>query len=318
MSEQKNLTFGPDARIQSQTVYSETLAPYMDRYLQEQRKLGRLARSTAQRRGYALRRLSEHFGRRPLTQFTPRAIERWLLTLDHLSPSSRRQNLTNARTFCKWLIDQGVIIRDPTRSFQVRKPRAVPRALDREKVAQVLAALPDRRSKAIVALMLFCGLRCMEVAGMQTGDYDPHARTLFIKGKGGHERVLPVPEAAARAVDMYLEERGVVSGPLIRSESNPSKGITAGRVGALVALWMRDAGVKRGRLDGVSAHALRHTAGSDVLESSGDLRAVQEMLGHASLTTTQIYLRRASLGQLREAMEGRSYLMNVEVVPSAS
>jgi site-specific recombinase XerC len=75
----------------------------------------------------------------------------------------------------------------------------------------------------------------------------------------------------------------------------------------MVAEWMRAAGVKRRPYDGNSAHALRHTAASDVLEVSGDLRAVQAMLGHSQLQTTSIYLRRAELGRLRDAMTGRPY-----------
>ena len=70
---------------------------------------------------------------------------------------------------------------------------------------------------------------------------------------------------------------------------------------------MRRAGVKRGNYDGVSGHALRHTAASDVLDRCGDLRQVQQMLGHSSLATTAIYLRRADAGQIRAAMEGRDY-----------
>lgn len=78
---------------------------------------------------------------------------------------------------------------------------------------------------------------------------------------------------------------------------------TSGRV----AKWAKLAGIKDHRWDGVSAHALRHTAASDVLERSNNLQAVQEMLGHADLATTSIYLRRVAAGRLREAMEGRKY-----------
>lgn len=309
---------GGKAGISSVSVVNETLTPFVDRYLTEQRRLGTLSPSTAISRSYRLYRLSASFGRRPIAQFTARAIERWLLSLEHLAPGTRRLHLANVRTFSKWLIAQGVIRKDPTRGFEVHKPRAVPRALNPDKIALTLGSLPDTRARTVVVLMLYCGLRCMEVAGLQTGDYDARARTVMVVGKGGHERVLPVPVAAAVVVDLYLAERGVVSGPLVRSLADPSKGLKAATISELVGGWMRDAGVKTGRFDGVSAHALRHTAGSDVLEQSGNLRAVQEMLGHASLTTTQIYLRRASLGQLRQAMEGRRYAApSRPVVPSA-
>jgi integrase len=80
-------------------------------------------------------------------------------------------------------------------------------------------------------------------------------------------------------------------------------------ISGMVSEWMRAAGVKSWARDGVSAHALRHTCASDVLEHSKDLRAVQDMLGHRHLQTTSVYLRRANLDRLREAMGGRRYLV---------
>lgn len=109
-------------------------------------------------------------------------------------------------------------------------------------------------------------------------------------------------------MDAYLDRFPASFGPLVRSYRDPSKSLGADTLSGMVAEWMRAAGVKRRSRDGVSAHCFRHTAASDVLDNCNDLRVVQQMLGHQHLTTTAIYLRRASMGKMREAMAGRRYL----------
>jgi integrase/recombinase XerD len=132
-------------------------------------------------------------------------------------------------------------------------------------------------------------------------------RTLLVKGKGAHERVLPVPAPAAAAIGDYRDSVGWRAGPLVCDLHSGRRSISAPAVARIIGDLMRRTGVKVAAGDGVTAHALRHTAASDVLDRCGNVRTVQRMLGHASLATTQIYLRRASLGQLREAMDGRDY-----------
>jgi site-specific recombinase XerD len=284
-----------------------TLSPYVTAYLDRQRMQGRMTKGTAVRASYRLHRFAASFGDRPISHLNRQAVERWLESIHHLSSGSRRLNLSDVGSFCRWLIREEVIRRDPTAEIRIPKPRSVPRALRKDQVAQLLAALPDERSTVIVALMLYCGLRCIEVSRARTEDYDPFAGTLLVTGKGGHQRMLPVPVEAAEILNCYLSKRSVAAGPLIRSYNEPWKGLTADTISAYMSKSMRAAGIKKARFDGVAAHALRHTAASDTLDHCGDLEAVREMLGHASLTTTQIYLRRANLDRLREAMSGRRY-----------
>jgi site-specific recombinase XerD len=98
-------------------------------------------------------------------------------------------------------------------------------------------------------------------------------------------------------------------GPLIRSQIHPRRGISAEYVGKLAVQWMRAAGIKYAAFDGRSAHALRHTCASHMLEHGADIREVSEMLGHSGLQATQTYLRRLrAAGPLRKAAAGRSYL----------
>src|SRR5690606_26100341 len=140
-------------------------------------------------------------------------------------------------------------------------------------------------------------------------DWDPIARTLLLRGKGGHERVVPVPTAAARAIDAYRDATGVVGGPFIRAHRLPRAGLAPHTIGRMARRWMWEAGVQPAPLDGRSAHALRRTCASDVMDRVGDIRVVQELLGHQfAETTARHYLRPVSLDAMRDAMEGRAYL----------
>jgi len=297
------LGVGTDESDSMSTLHAQTTA-----YLTERRNRGEITRRTAKNLRSQLDSLDRSFGNRPLNQFTKRAIERWLETLGNLAPSSRRNHLGAARGFSEWLVERKLIASNPCdRIKAIRQPRSVPRAMPQADIAKLYRVLPDLRARAIVTLMVYCGLRCVEVSRLQVTDYDPDAGLLRVTGKGMHERELPVPSEVARVLGLYLSSVGVVAGPLIRSTSNPARGLSAETISTYMSRWMWEAGVKQGRWDGRSAHALRHTAGSDVLDQCGDLRVVQAMLGHEHLSSTSIYLRRAALGQMRTAMEGRDY-----------
>lgn len=286
-----------------------TLYSYTHEYLTGRRRRGEISTRTEKNMRSHLSSLERSFGRRPLDQLKRRAIERWLESVGELAPQTRRNMLGTVRSFCRWLVEEGVIDADPCAKVpRIRRPRTVPRALPTKDVGELLDALPDQRARAIVTLMVGCGLRCIEVARLTVPDFDPAARTLSITGKGGHERVLPIPEFVYVELRRYLDQVGVrLGGPLIQSSTNPSAGLSECTISTYVSRWFEAAGIKHGRWNGRSAHALRHTCASDVLDGGADLRTVQELLGHAQLSSTAIYLRRAHIGQLREAMEGRDY-----------
>jgi site-specific recombinase XerD len=240
------------------------------------------------------------------------AVQRWQETIGHLAPSTRRAYLATARGFCQWLVLEGHLDQDPTLGVaRVREPRRVPRALpERDVVALVDQVVGDLRLAAMVWLMVEVGLRCVEISNLSIGDFDPHMSTLTVRGKGDHERIVPLPGPARAALDRYLQAgRRRPGRALFQSigSRRPGDGrVSARQISRQVGAAMRAAGVHRAG-DGRSAHALRHTCASDVLERCGDVRIVQELLGHQSLATTQIYLRRASIEQLRRAVDGRDY-----------
>ena len=282
------------------------LGPLVETYVTGRQARGEIGVRTATHLRTRLNSLARSSGQRPLDRHV---IEAWQeQTFGPLSPASRRSYLSSVKVFCRWLVAEGHLPVDPTAGLpRVRQPRRVPRALPAAAVAKVfVTAGLDVRMRAVLWLMVGMGLRCAEVAGLAVADYDPDAGTLFVRGKFGNERLLPVPEEVAAAVDFYLRVGGWETGPLIRGMYGRSA-LDPQSLSALVSKTFAAAGIKAGPYDGRSAHALRHTCASDVLDACHDLRVVKELLGHLHLSSTEIYLRGAGLDQIREAMGGRSY-----------
>lgn len=239
-----------------------------------------------------------------------RNVLTWQARLGEFKPGTRRIYLSTISGFCAWLVMEGHLAVDPTIGLpKIREPRRVPRALDYDAVVNLLMTVDTVRFYAVTWLMLGCGLRCVEVSRLNFEDWNRDAGTLLVRGKGGNERVLPVPAPVRLALDNYLLERGEAYGPLIRgvgSKASPEGRLSSRWLSRKLARLMTEAGLHVAG-DGRSAHSLRHTCASDVLETCHDVTLVQEMLGHKSLETTRIYLRRANMGRLRTAMAGRDY-----------
>lgn len=250
---------------------------------------------------------SEVFGNRPLERLSVRDIERWQESRSYLRKSTLRNQTSTVRVFCRWLHREGHIPRDVTDEIpKVVAARSQPRALSRAEVDAVLAVAPDARARAICWLLLGCGLRCCEVARAQLGDWDRRAGGIVARGKGDKERWVPLLGPAVDAIDAYLAEHPAgASGPLIRGYNDPWSPLKAKTISALVSQWFWDAGVKRTAHDGKSAHAFRHTAATDTLDEGGDLREVQELLGHEHLSTTSRYIGRISLTRLVDTQRAR-------------
>lgn len=235
-----------------------------------------------------------------------RHVKKWRNGLK-VKANTQRSYISRVRAFCAWLVDNDHVKADSSRGVQGPKlPRRLPRGLRSGPVGQLFDVLPDSRAEAIVSLMVQEGLRCCEVAALQFGDVDFDEQVVLVNGKGGHQRVLPLSSETVLAVKRYLGDWPGYGGPLIRGYKNPLKGLTAGTVSGLVGGWMYDAGIKAAPRDGVSAHALRHTAATDMLRAGAHVRDVQAVLGHSSLATTEAYMPWI-VGELREAMGGREY-----------
>jgi site-specific recombinase XerD len=276
-------------------------------YVGEQRRRGQIAATTATNRRYVLLRFCDAVELADAGRLD--GTDRWLDQLGRWAPRSRRADLSHVRGFTAWLTARGHVAADPLADApRVRVPRSVPRALPADQVAAILAACPDARARLIVDLMLWCGLRRGEVPALRVDDVSFSAATLRVRGKGGHERLLPLPGPVAASVEAYLAERPAPDprAPLIRSYQHPASGISAVRVWMIVSDVMTAAGVHLTAGDGRSPHALRHTAATDTLRAGATLADVQALLGHSSIATTAIYLR-TDTAALARAMGARSY-----------
>jgi site-specific recombinase XerD len=224
-------------------------------------------------------------------------IKAWQREIGSFRPTTRRAYLSALRVFCRWAVDEGLLDADPTaRLAKVKEPRTVPRALSGPQMDRLRAVVSgDDRAKLIIELMAVLGLRCTEVAALTIADVDPWARTIRVVGKGSHERLLPVPADIVGLLDVVIGAR--TAGPVMG-------GYTSARISLLVSAWMDASGMKTDRYDGISAHALRHTAASNLLDRCHDVRMVQALLGHSNISTTDRYLRVTNLDNLRQALEG--------------
>jgi integrase/recombinase XerC len=208
-----------------------------------------------------------------------------------LKTSSSARKLAALRTFFRYLCREGVLEKNPARAIlSPRLEKRVPTCLDETDVSRILEmpgdGLAALRGRAILELLYATGIRCSELVGLDVAEVDLGARMVRVLGKGRKERVVPFGTRASDAIQVYLP---------IRSETRPSvdalfvnaKGgrLTDRSVRTLVARRVRAVALARR----VSPHTLRHSFATHLLERGADLRIIQELLGHASLSTTQKY-----------------------------
>jgi integrase/recombinase XerC/integrase/recombinase XerD len=175
-----------------------------------------------------------------------------------------------------------------------RRPRKLPKAMKRDEVADLLDRIPaggplELRDRAMFELAYSCGLRCQEIVDLELDSLDFDAEELRVQGKGAKTRVLPVGEPAQRATERYLARgrpalAGAAADPALFI-SKSGRRLSPSDVRRRLAAWLRNAGLA----GGLSPHALRHSFATHMLEGGADLRAIQELLGHSSVSTTQVY-----------------------------
>jgi integrase/recombinase XerC len=206
-----------------------------------------------------------------------------------LSPGSLRDMLSAYRSFYRWLAREGEVATNPALGVRAPKaPRKLPQVLDVDEVAALLEFPADDpesvRDRALLELLYSSGLRVSELTDLRWRDLDLAEGLVRVTGKGRKTRIVPVGRRAREALEnLRAQDRPEPDAPLVRGRLG--KPLTPGGVRTRLKRRAKDQGVwKR-----VYPHLLRHSCASHVLESSGDLRAVQELLGHADIGTTQIY-----------------------------
>jgi site-specific recombinase XerD len=181
----------------------------------------------------------------------------------------------------------------------------LPRVLSGDQVRSLLERIPARtplelRDRAMLELAYSCGLRCEEIVNLDRDSFDFETEQLRVLGKGSKERLLPVGEPAQLALRRYLERArhalATDPGQAALFLSKSGRRLSNSDVTRRLGLWVREAALAAG----VSPHALRHSFATHLLEGGADLRTIQELLGHASISTTQVYTR-VDAARLREA-----------------
>ncbi|HEU5174175.1 MAG TPA: site-specific tyrosine recombinase XerD [Gemmatimonadaceae bacterium] len=212
-----------------------------------------------------------------------------------LAPSSIRRNVSALRTYFKFLLADGIVVRDPTERLETPKRwRTLPDVLTQAEIDQILAAptLDDPlyfRDRALLELAYGAGLRVSEWISLAVRDVMLEEGLVRIFGKGSKERLVPIGRQAIGATAVYLRElrprleRGEGKGLVFLN----ARGQPLTRMGAwkILKRHVERTGIEKH----VSPHTLRHSFATHLLEGGADLRAVQEMLGHADISTTQIY-----------------------------
>lgn len=212
-----------------------------------------------------------------------------------LADSSVARTLVATRGFHKFAAAEGVVPGDVAHGVRPPRPaRRLPKALPVEDVVAILdtAGAGDHpralRDRALLELLYSCGARISEATSLDVDDLDTDARTVLLRGKGGKERLVPVGGPAVEAIEAYL----VRGRPALVARSTPALFLNA-RGGRLTrqGAWqvLADTAERAGIGTAVSPHTLRHSFATHLLDGGADVRVVQELLGHASVTTTQVY-----------------------------
>jgi len=283
------IKMGPGLRQddeRKQTAVSEFLA-----YLQVER---RMSAHTIDNYGRDLQALSEWASGQGIDDPLRLHAEqlRAFVAAEHrrgLSPKSLQRRLSACRSFYQWLLKHGRIAASPAAAIRAPKaPRKLPQVLDPDEAKALVEVPTDAplgvRDRALLELFYSSGLRLSELCGLRWRDLDIAHGLVTVLGKGGKQRSVPVGSHAREALTEWKKE----------SAGSAEKPVFPGRGGApisprAVQIRLRLLAQRQGLFKRVHPHLLRHSFASHVLESSGDLRGVQELLGHADIATTQIY-----------------------------
>jgi len=229
----------------------------------------------------------------------PRELRRYAATLTQhrAAPSTVARKLAALRACFRALREHGVVDQNPAELVaSPRRQRHLPRVLRPDELAALLDRIPagtplELRDRALLEIAYGCGLRAEELVKLDTTSVAFDGEELRVEGKGGKTRIVPAGEPALQAVTRYLERGRPVlatdAGEAALFLSKSGRRLSTSDVRRRLAVWARAAALQ----GGVSPHALRHSFATHLLDGGADLRAIQELLGHSSISTTQIYTR---------------------------
>ncbi len=220
-----------------------------------------------------------------------------------LAASSVKRMLVSVRGLHRFLVAEGITDHDPAADVEVpRPPKGVPKALSEPEIDRLLNVVVGdgpmiRRDRAILEVLYGAGLRISELCGLSLADIDFDASLMRVLGKGDKERIVPVGRHAGEAIDAWLEPdgRGALEPASWKSRDDENALLLNFRGGRLTrqGAWgvVKKHAATADLADRLSPHVLRHSCATHMLDHGADIRTVQELLGHASITTTQLYTK---------------------------
>lgn len=265
------------------------------RYLDRERNASpHTVRAYAADLGQFQSHVAEEIGRAPRLEDVDHLVIRAFLARLHrkgVKKVSAARKLATLRTFFRYLCREGILERNPARALlSPRMERKIPTHLEESEVATLIEVPGEtdsaRRARAILELLYATGIRCAELVGLDLGDVDLGARTVRVLGKGSKERIIPFGQPASTALTAYLTAR-------LNARPRSQALFVNARGSRLTDRWVRQIVTHRVKQVAMtrrlSPHSLRHSFATHLLERGADLRSIQELLGHASLSTTQRY-----------------------------
>lgn len=218
------------------------------------------------------------------------------------APSTVKRRAVAARSLYGFLRDEGVLTVDPASQLEVPSVRpGLPKALSEDEVGRLFDAVDGDgplavRDRAILEVMYGAGLRVSETTGLSIGDVDLAERVMRVTGKGSKERIVPLGRMAKDALLAWLEPdaRGSLRGPAVGRDDDAALFVNRrGRRLTRQGVWgmIHTYSVRAGLGERCTPHVLRHSCATHLLDHGADIRSVQELLGHASVSTTQIYTK---------------------------
>jgi len=274
-------------------ILSDTCQDWLDKFLLHLRIERGLSPHTLSNYERQLRTIAEALAITDWSSMTPSDVKRVLALAKKqgMKPRSMALRLSALRTFCQYLMDNAQMFSNPVDGIQApRQGRPLPKQMSVDDMQQLLSDAEEdeftARDRAMFELMYGCGLRLSELTGLNVSDCLADG-TLRVTGKGSKQRILPIGRVANNALHMWLKVRKQVASPyepalfVSKRKTRISNRQVANRLDVMAS--------QQNMSQKVNPHKLRHSFATHVLESSGDLRAVQELLGHANLATTQVY-----------------------------
>ncbi len=247
----------------------------------------------------------------PIDQVTPKRVEAYIdrLLIKGLSAKTINCHLDSLRRFYDYLHDEeGIEVPNPVkRGYLLRLPRPLPRHLKDQEVKRLFSAIENPRDRAIFMLMLRCGLRVAEVAGLVLGDIDLRRSKILVQnGKGGKDRVVYLSQDAYETLVVYLKTRPSKKvKKVFLAEKSPFRGQPLSVRGIQKRL---ESYARKARVN-ISSHQLRHTMATQLLNADAELVTIQDLLGHSRITTTQRYCRVSNLKVQRDYYKAMERVM---------